>query len=57
MNALCDVAAEVLETSAAGYAAAALAVLQPASGAPPPGADGATWKTHFTQRVLELAAT
>ena len=56
MNALCDVAAEVLETSAAGYAAAALAVLQPASGAPPPGADGATWKTHFTQRVLELAA-
>jgi hypothetical protein len=56
MNALSNVAAEMLETSAAGYAAAALAVLQPVGSAAPPGADGATWKTHFTQRVLELAA-
>lgn len=56
MNPLSHVAAEVLETSAAGYASAALAVLQPPNGAASPGADGATWKTHFTQRVLELSA-
>jgi len=56
MNALNNVAAELLETSAAGYAAAALALLQPGDGATPPGRDGATWKTHFAQRVLELAA-
>ena len=56
MNALNNVAAELLETSAAGYAAAALAVLQPGDGAAPPGSDGATWKTHFAQRILELAA-
>ncbi len=56
MNALNNVAAEVLETSATGYAAAALAVLRPGTGAAPPGGDGATWKTHFAQRVLELAA-
>jgi methanogenic corrinoid protein MtbC1 len=48
MSSLNDFAAEILETSAAGYAAAALAVFQPI--------DGAAWKTHLTQRVLELAA-
>jgi methanogenic corrinoid protein MtbC1 len=56
MNALNNVAAEILETSAAGYAAAALAELNPAAGAAPPAPDGATWKTHLMQRVLELAA-
>lgn len=52
MNALNDMAAELLETSAAGYAAAALAELQKTG----PHGDGAAWKTHLTQRVLELAA-
>lgn len=56
MNALNNVAAEVLETSAVGYAAAALAVLSSSDSATPPGSDGATWKTHLAQRVLELAA-
>lgn len=50
------VAAEVLEASAAGYAAAAAALLHPSNGAAPPGSDGGTWKAHFVQRVLELAA-
>jgi methanogenic corrinoid protein MtbC1 len=56
MNALNNVAAELLETSAAGYAAAALVELLPADRAAPPGTEGATWKVHLTQRVLELAA-
>ncbi len=56
VNAPNQVAAEILETSAAGYAAAALAVLQPADGSLPPETDRATWKAHLTQRVLELAA-
>jgi methanogenic corrinoid protein MtbC1 len=55
LNALNQMAAELLETSAAGYAAAALAELR--SGKPTdPHGDGTTWKTHLTQRVLELAA-
>lgn len=49
-------AAEVLEASAAGYAAAAVALLQPSNGAAPAGSDSSTWKAHFVQRVLELAA-
>jgi methanogenic corrinoid protein MtbC1 len=56
MSKLHELAAEVLETSAAGYAAAAAAALQPADSAVPPLAEGATWKNHFKQRVLELAA-
>jgi methanogenic corrinoid protein MtbC1 len=56
MSTLSTVAAEVLEASAAGYAAAAVALLQSSSSAGPPGSDGTTWKTHFMQRVLELAA-
>jgi methanogenic corrinoid protein MtbC1 len=56
MNLLNDVAAEMLEASAAGYAAAAVAALESTAAASPPGTDGATWKSHFTQRVLELAA-
>jgi methanogenic corrinoid protein MtbC1 len=50
-------AAEMLETSAAGYASAANALLQQAAhrgtysgGAP------SEWKAHLTQRILELAA-
>lgn len=56
MTSRSTLAAEVLEASAAGYAAAAVALLQPSTGAAPPGSDGGTWKTHFVQRVLELAA-
>jgi methanogenic corrinoid protein MtbC1 len=56
MSGLNDLAAEILETSAAGFAAAALAELRPAAAAGPPDADLATWRTHLTQRVLELAA-
>jgi methanogenic corrinoid protein MtbC1 len=52
LNALNDMAAELLETSAAGYAAAALAEMRKTH---PPN-DGSTWKAHLTQRVLELAA-
>ena len=52
MNGLNDMAAELLETSAAGYAMAALAELRKAD----PPSDDATWKAHLTQRVLELAA-
>jgi methanogenic corrinoid protein MtbC1 len=50
-------AAEMLETSAAGYASAANALLQQAphrgtySGGAP-----SEWKAHLTQRILELAA-
>jgi len=57
MNALHNVAAEILEASAVGYAAAANALLQnDAPAGAPEGADAATWKTHLVQRVLELAA-
>jgi methanogenic corrinoid protein MtbC1 len=56
MASLNTVAAEVLEASAAGFAAAALALLHPANGAAPAGNDGGNWKTHFVQRVLDLAA-
>jgi methanogenic corrinoid protein MtbC1 len=51
-----DLAGEILETSAAGFAAAALAELRPSAAAAPPAGDSATWRTHLTQRVLELAA-
>jgi methanogenic corrinoid protein MtbC1 len=51
-----DLAAEILETSAAGFAAAALSELRPSAAAGPPAGDSATWRTHLTQRVLELAA-
>jgi methanogenic corrinoid protein MtbC1 len=51
-----NVAAELLESSAPGYAAAALALLQPEQMAAQAGADRAAWKTHLVQRVLELAA-
>jgi MerR family transcriptional regulator, light-induced transcriptional regulator len=51
-------AAEILEASAAGYAAAATHLMQRS-----PGRDGsrplngsAVWKAHLTERVLELAA-
>jgi methanogenic corrinoid protein MtbC1 len=55
MKSLNTVAAEVLETSAAGLAAAAVAELEPSSAAYP-SADAASWKTHFVQRILDLAA-
>jgi len=50
-------AAEILEVSAAGYAAAAIALFQENS---PPGSaaasgDSEAWKAHFVQRILELA--
>jgi MerR family transcriptional regulator, light-induced transcriptional regulator len=57
MNALHTIAAEMLEASATGYAAAANALLQRAApGAVPEALDAATWKTHLVQRILELAA-
>jgi methanogenic corrinoid protein MtbC1 len=56
MTSLNKVAAEVLEASATGYAAAAVALLQPAGEAVHAGGDDGTWKTHFVQRVLDLAA-
>jgi methanogenic corrinoid protein MtbC1 len=56
MTSLNVVAAEVLEASAAGYAAAAVALLHPPHGVDTPSSDGSTWNGHFTQRVLELAA-
>jgi len=56
MTSLNTAAADVLEASAVGYAAAAVALLHPPHGAAPPGADGGTWKLHFAQRILELAA-
>lgn len=50
------IAAELLETSAAGYASAANALLQQA---PDKGVEllgsSAEWKAHLTQRILELA--
>lgn len=45
------VVADILETSAAGYAAAANALLQSAHG----DWSGSEWKAHLTQRILELA--
>lgn len=51
-----ELAAEILETSAAGFAAAALAELRPVEAAEPAARDSAMWRTHLTQRVLELAA-
>jgi methanogenic corrinoid protein MtbC1 len=53
MSSMNHLAAELLETSAPGYAAAALALLQPADAR---AVDRAAWKTHLVQRVLELAA-
>ncbi|MGD8339851.1 MAG: cobalamin-dependent protein [Gammaproteobacteria bacterium] len=48
-------AAEILETSAAGYASAANIVLQSRQQRTPEGLDSAEWKTHLKQRILELA--
>jgi methanogenic corrinoid protein MtbC1 len=56
MSGLNDLAAEILETSAAGFAGAALAELRHVPAGGPPARDSATWRTHLTQRVLELAA-
>ena len=53
MGSMNEIAAEMLEASAPGYAAAALALFAPPD---TPGADRATWKGHLVQRVLELAA-
>ena len=53
-----SLAAEILEVSAAGYAAAAIALFRERA---PPGSAGEAsgaeeWKAHFVQRILELAA-
>jgi methanogenic corrinoid protein MtbC1 len=57
MSVLHNVAAEMLEASATGYAAAANALLQHAGAAAAPGgSDATTWRAHLAQRVLELAA-
>lgn len=56
MAALNSVAAEILEASAAGYAAAAHALLTREGSAAPVAVDAASWKAHLVQRVLELAA-
>jgi methanogenic corrinoid protein MtbC1 len=49
-------AAEILETSAAGYASAAVsALLQSGSSEIPNGWGSAEWKSHLKQRILELA--
>jgi methanogenic corrinoid protein MtbC1 len=55
MNATAPLAAEILEASAAGFAAAANAELQRRR---PDGSasDGRAWQEHLRQRVLELAA-
>jgi methanogenic corrinoid protein MtbC1 len=55
MTGLQHVAAEILETSAAGYASAASALLQ-REGPLPEDPSAGTWKGHLAQRVLELAA-
>jgi len=48
--------AEILETSAAGYASAASAMLEPSDDRPiPDGWGSSEWKSHLTQRILELA--
>jgi methanogenic corrinoid protein MtbC1 len=54
MSSLQNLAAELLETSAAGYAGAANALMQMPGKAT--AVDSATWKAHLLQRVLELAA-
>ncbi|HVY64591.1 MAG TPA: cobalamin-dependent protein [Gammaproteobacteria bacterium] len=56
MTPLNELAAELLETSASGYAAAALARWPETEPAAVPGTDRAAWKPHLVQRVLELAA-
>jgi methanogenic corrinoid protein MtbC1 len=49
-------AAEILETSAAGYASAASAMLLESGRIPLPAGWGSSeWKSHLTQRILELA--
>jgi methanogenic corrinoid protein MtbC1 len=49
-------AAEILETSAAGYASAASALLQPSGDRELPAGWGSVeWKTRLKQRILELA--
>jgi MerR family transcriptional regulator, light-induced transcriptional regulator len=58
MTALNPMAAEILEISVAGYAAAAasrLGEVQTADGNSP-GSGDVAWRTHFAQRILELAA-
>lgn len=48
--------AEILETSAAGYASAASAMLGQSNDQPlPDGWGSSEWKSHLTQRILELA--
>jgi hypothetical protein len=56
MGSMNDMVAELLENSAPGYAAAALALLQAPDAQAAPGTDRAAWKNHLAQRVLELAA-
>lgn len=51
-----SILAEMLETSAAGYASAASALLLQTEAAAA-GWAGKEWKAHLTQRVLELAAS
>jgi methanogenic corrinoid protein MtbC1 len=49
-------AAQILESSAAGYASAANAILiRTPDASLPAGWGSAEWKTHLTQRILELA--
>jgi MerR family transcriptional regulator, light-induced transcriptional regulator len=48
-------AAEILEASAAGYASAASLLLQQSTDRPA-GLGSSEWKSHLTQRILELAA-
>jgi len=55
MSALHSVAAEILEASAPGYAAAANALLQTRGNAAA-SLDATAWKKHLSQRILELAA-
>ena len=55
MNSTAPIAAEILESSALGFAAAANAELQRRRSAAA-GADATAWQQHLQQRVLELAA-
>jgi methanogenic corrinoid protein MtbC1 len=51
------IAAQILETSAAGYASAASAMLMKTSDGPlPEGWGSSEWKSHLVQRILELAS-
>lgn len=51
------IAAQILETSAAGYASAASAMLAKTSDGPlPEGWGSSEWKAHLVQRILELAS-